>query len=170
MGTVLVSPASTRQVARVVAFLFLASVAVVVALTRAWPDQEPAIFTLLAAGTLLVVLFMDMVPPASLGRWRRPAEGVGAVVFLGLLMALTGGVESPFFVGFFLVVAGTALSVEGLAPLFIALLAAATIAMVGIAVSLDAATRAQGLAWIGFSAVALILLADIATAAARAQR
>ena len=116
-STTFISPASTRQVARVVAFLFLASVAVVVALTRAWPDNEPAIFTLLAAGMLLVVLFMDMVPPAALGRYRRPLEGIGAIVFLGLLMALTGGTGSPFLVGFFLVVAGTALSLEGRAPL-----------------------------------------------------
>ena len=169
-STMFVSPASTRQVARVVAFLFLASVAVVVALTRAWPETEPAIFTLLAAGTLLVVLSMDMIPPAALGRWRRPAEGIGAIVFLGLLMALTGGVGSPFIVGFFLVVAGTALSLEGLAPLLIAIGAAATIAVVGLVASFDAALEAQGLAWIGFSAVSLILLADIAAAAARAQR
>ncbi|MFV2063576.1 MAG: diguanylate cyclase, partial [Chloroflexota bacterium] len=165
-----VSPASTRQVARVVAFLFLASVAVVVALTRAWPDTEPAIFTLLAAGTLLVVIFMDMVPPAAMGSWRRPAEGVGAIVYLGLLMGLTGGVGSPFFVGFFLVVAGTALSTEGLAPLLVAVVAAATMAVVGVVASFDAALEPQGLAWIGFNAVALILLADVATAAARAQR
>jgi hypothetical protein len=74
-----------------------------VALTRAWPETEAVVFTLLAAGTLLVVLFMDMLPPAVLGRARRPAEGVGAVIFVGLLMGLTGGTDSPFFVGFFLV-------------------------------------------------------------------
>jgi diguanylate cyclase (GGDEF)-like protein len=166
----LFSRASTRQVARWVAFLFLASAFVVVALTGAWPDTEPAIYTLLAAGMLFVVLFMDMLPPSALGRWRRPIEGVGAVVYLGLLIGLTGGVGSPFIVGFFLIVAGTALSTEGSAPILVALVAAATIAVVGFAASFDAATEAQGLAWIGFNAVALILLADIATAAARSQR
>ena len=125
-STTFISPASTRQVARVVALLFLAAVAVVVALTRAWPEQEPAIFTLLAAGMLLVVLFMDMVPPAAFGRYRRPLEGIGAIVFLGLLMGLTGGAGSPFVVGFFLVVAGTSLSSEGRAPLAVALVGAAT--------------------------------------------
>ena len=167
----LITPASTRQVARVVAFLFLASVGVVVALTRAWPDNEPAIFTLLAAGTLLVVLFMDMVPPGAFGRWRRPLEGIGAIVFLGLLMALTGAAGSPFLVGFYLVVAGTALSAEGRAPIAVALVGTFTIAMVGL---LDAIVvgplEPQALAWVGINAVALILLADIATAAARSQR
>jgi diguanylate cyclase (GGDEF)-like protein len=166
-----ITPTSTRQVARVVAFLFLASVGVVVALTRAWPDNEPAVFTLLAAGTLLVVLFMDMVPPAALGRWRRPLEGVGAIVFLGLLMALTGGAGSPFLVGFYLVVAGTALSTEGRAPIAVALVGALTIAAVGL---LDAIVAGPlepvALAWVGINAVSLILLADIATAAARSQR
>ena len=132
-STSFISPGSTRQVARVVAFLFLASVAVIVALTRAWPDRESAIFTLLAAGMLLVVLFMDMIPPAALGRYRRPMEGIGAIIFLGLLMTLTGGAGSPFVVGFYLVVAGTALSTEGRAPLAVALFGAGTIAVVGLA-------------------------------------
>ncbi len=166
-----ITTTSTRQVARVVAFLFLASVGVVVALTGAWPDNEPAIFTLLAAGTLLVVLFMDMVPPAALGRWRRPLEGIGAIAFLGLLMALTGGAGSPFLVGFYLVVAGTALSTEGRAPIAVALVGALTIALVGM---LDAIVAGPlepvALAWVGINAVSLILLADIATAAARSQR
>ncbi len=170
-STTFISPASTRQVARVVALLFLAAVAVVVALTRAWPDNEPAIFTLLAAGMLLVVLFMDMVPPAALGRYRRPLEGIGAIVFLGLLMLLTGGAASPFLVGFYLVAAGTALSSEGRAPLAVALVGAGTIAVVGL---LDALVggplEPEALAWVGINAVSLILLADIATAAARSQR
>ncbi len=169
-GTSLLTPGSTRQVARVVAFLFLAAVAVVVALTRAWPENEPAIFTLLAAGMLLVVLFMDMVPPAALGRWRRPAEGIGAIVFLGLLMVLTGGAGSPFLVGFFLVVAGTALSTEGRAPIAVALVGAITIASIGLLDAIDGALEPEALAWVGINAVALILLADIATAAARSQR
>ena len=170
-STTFISPASTRQVARVVAMLFLAAVAVVVALTRAWPDNEPAIFTLLAAGMLLVVLFMDMIPPAAFGRYRRSMEGIGAVVFLGLLMSFTGGAGSPFLVGFYLVAAGTALSSEGRAPLAVALVGAVTIAAVGL---LDAVVSGplepEALAWVGINAVSLILLADIATAAARSQR
>ncbi len=170
VAAALVSPGSTRQVARVVAFLFLASVFIVVALTRAWPDDEAAVITLLATGLLLVVLFLDMLPPAALGRARRPLEGVGAVLFLGLLTALTGGISSPFYVGYFLVVAGTALSTEGLAPLAIAVLAAAVNAIVAVVVAGVDGLDAAALAWIGFNAVALILLADIAAAAARAQR
>ena len=170
-STTFISPASTRQVARVVALLFLAAVAVVVALTRAWPEQESAIFTLLAGGVLLVVLFMDMIPASAFGRYRRPLEGIGAIVFLGLLMAFSGGAASPFLVGFYLVTAGTALSAEGRAPLAVALFGAVTIAIVGL---LDAAfggsIEPDALAWVGINAVSLILLADIATAAARSQR
>ena len=170
-STSFITPASTRQVARVVALLFLAAVAVVVAITRAWPDQEPAIFTLLAGGVLLVVLFMDMIPPAAFGRYRRPMEGIGAIVFLGLLMALTGGAASPFLVGFYLVAAGTALSTEGRAPLAVAVFGAVTIAVVGLLDAILGEPLApEALAWVGINAVSLILLADIATAAARSQR
>jgi diguanylate cyclase (GGDEF)-like protein len=165
-----VRPTDSRLVARVVAFLYLASVAMVVALTGAWPETEAVIFTLLATGTLLVVLFLDMLPKGALGRARRPVEGVGAVLFVGILVALTGGTQSPFFVGFFLVVAGTALTIEGNAPLLIALLASATLAFAAVvAAGMDALTP-ESLGWIGFNAVALILLADIAAAAGRAQR
>ncbi len=169
-GRTFIAPTSTRQVARVVALLFLAGAAVIVALTGAWPETEAAVFTLLALGTLLVVLFMDLVPPAAMARWRRPAEGVGAIIFLTLLTALSGGASSPFLVGFFLVVAGTALSTEGRAPLAIALLASASVALVGVLDALDGPLAPEALAWVGITAVALILLADIATAAARAQR
>jgi diguanylate cyclase (GGDEF)-like protein len=158
------------KVARVVAFLFLVSVAVVVALTGAWPETETAIFTLLAAGTLLVLLFMDMLPDRWLGRARRPAEAIGALVFMAVLMGLTGGIQSPFFVGFFLIVAGTALSIEGWAPLAIAVAAAALFSIVAVIVSGPAATEPAALGWIVFNTVALVLLADIATAAGRAQR
>ncbi|CAN5438349.1 hypothetical protein BH24CHL9_BH24CHL9_08690 [soil metagenome] len=163
-------PGTGRQVGRVVAFLFLASVAVVVALTRAWPDTEAAIFTLLAGGTLLVVFFMDLLPAASLGQARRFVEGIGAVAFLGILTGLTGGIGSPFVVGFYLVVAGTALSSEGLAPLAVAGLAAATLALVSLVASATQAMEPMGLAWMGINAVTLVLLADLAAASARAQR
>jgi diguanylate cyclase (GGDEF)-like protein len=166
----LVTPGSARQVARVVAFLFLSSVALVVAITRAWPEAETAIFALIATGVLLVVLFMDMLPSSALGRWRHPIEGLGAIGLLGLLMALTGGIGSPFVVGFYLVVAGTALSAEGLAPLAIALVAAFTVAAVGILTAGSAGIDAAGLAWIGVNAVGLVLVADLSAAAARAQR
>jgi diguanylate cyclase (GGDEF)-like protein len=166
----MVTSGSARQVARVVAFLFLASVAMVVAITRAWPESEAAIFALIATGVLLVVLFMDMLPQDALGRWRHPTESLGAIVLLGLLMALTGGIGSPFVVGFYLVVAGTALSAEGMAPLAIALVAALTVAGVGVVTSGLGSIDAAGLAWIGVNAIGLVLVADLSAAAARAQR
>jgi diguanylate cyclase (GGDEF)-like protein len=165
-----VTSGSARQVARVVAFLFLASVALVVAVTRAWPESETAIFTLIATGVLLVVLFMDMLPPTALGRWRHPVEGLGAIVLLGLLMALTGGIGSPFVVGFYLVVAGTALSSEGVVPLAVALAAALTVAGVAILTMGIGSIDAADLAWIGVNAIGLVLVADLSAAAARAQR
>jgi diguanylate cyclase (GGDEF)-like protein len=163
-------PGVGHQVGRVVALLFLASVAVVVAVTGAWPGSEAAIFTLLAAGMLLVVFFTDLLPAASLGQMRRFVEGIGAVAFLGVLMGLTGGIGSPFVVGFYLVVAGTALSSEGLAPLAVALLAATTLAVVSFVASSAQAIEPTGLAWMGVNAVTLVLLADLAAASARAKR
>jgi hypothetical protein len=64
-STSFITPASTRQVARVVALLFLAAVAVVVALTGAWQENVTAIFTLIAGGTLPTATCARRCPSAS---------------------------------------------------------------------------------------------------------
>jgi diguanylate cyclase (GGDEF)-like protein len=160
----------THRVARVVSLLYLAGVAVVVAVTGAWPEAQAAVFAALALGTLLVVLFLDMLPRASLGLARRPVEAVGAIVFVGLLMALTGGVASPFVVGLYLVVVGAALVLEGSAPALVAATAVSIHVVVALLASPETALRADGLAVLLASAVTLVLLSTIATTAGRLQR
>ena len=94
---------------------------------------------------------------------------VGAVVFLALLTALTALPSSPFSSGFFLVVAGTALSTRRPCRRWPSPCSPASVALIGTLDALDG--RLSPRRWPDqLAAVALILLADIATAAARAQR
>ena len=53
---------------------------------------------------------------ASATGWRRVRHR-----FLTILVGLTDGLESPFFVGYFLLVGGAALAWDGLGPIALAL-------------------------------------------------
>ena len=162
-------PGVYDRVVRVVAFLFIAVVGVAVAVTGAWPDTEVAVYLLLGAGTLFVVFMQDLLPTGSLGSARQWLEASFAVGFMTVLIGLTGGLDSPFFLGFFLLVAGAALSLEDIAPVLLALLAGACYIIVCLLVA-AADIGAHGFTWLAFNLVALALLAFIATVAGREQR
>lgn len=162
-------PGLYDRVVRVVALLFLAVVGAVVAISNAWPADAEAIYLLLAAGTLFVVFMQDLLPATVLGRARPGVEAGFALAFLAVLQGLTGGLRSPFFLGYFLLVAGASLSVEGLAPLLLALAASAAYGIVGLAVAAPA-IDAPTLGWVVFDIASLGLLAFIATVTGREQR
>ncbi|MEA2623207.1 MAG: hypothetical protein QOH61_2117 [Chloroflexota bacterium] len=158
------------RVVRVISLLFLAAVGTVVLVSRAYPETEVAIQLLVSAGILAVVFLQDLLPTAALGQGRRWIEAALATGFVAVLTGLTGGLSSPFFVGFFLVVAGASLSLEEAAPLLLALLAAGSYALVGVAVAAPDELGAGTLAWLGFNVVSLSLLAFLASVVGREQR
>jgi len=167
--------AMVDRVVRVVALLFIAAVGAAVALSGAESAEvEAAIYVLLAGSTLFIVFMQDLLPSGLAGRTRFWLEAAGAVVLLTILVGLTGGLESPFFVGYFLLVGGASLVGEGLGPIALALGAAVAYAVVGVIVALAVdgvdALDAKVLAWVGFNVVALLLLAYVGTVAGRAQR
>ena len=152
------------------AFLFLAAVAVFVAVTDAFPANTVAIELLLAAGILFVVFMQDLLPASVLGRARYWIEAGAAILFMAVLTGLSGGLSSPFLPGFFLIVAGASLAIDGLAPILLAVLAGLSYGLVGVLVAGPGAIMPTTLAWLGFNVVALALLAYLATVAGREQR
>ena len=84
----------------------------IVAATGLWPETEPAILILLAFSGLFVVVVHDLLPPDTLGPAKFVVEGSVAITVATLLVALTGGVASPFFFAFPLIVGGAALVVS----------------------------------------------------------
>src|SRR3954452_16705982 len=93
---------------RVVSFMFIGSAIAIVALTGT-PDAT-AIIVLLAFGLILIELFQDVLPSSALGTWRLPLEAAIVLIFLTVLIAMTGGHESPYFFGYILLVGAAALS------------------------------------------------------------
>ena len=59
----------------------------IVAVTGLWPETQPAIFALLAAAGLFVLVVHDLLPPSSLGTAKFIVEGSVAITFATLLVA-----------------------------------------------------------------------------------
>ena len=83
---------------------------VILILHRAGNDQA-AILVLLALAGVFVLIVHDLLPEDTLGPAKFIVEGSVAITAATLLVALTDGVESPFFFVYPLIVGGAALVV-----------------------------------------------------------
>ena len=99
------------RVVRVVSWVFILVTAALVLGTGLWPETQQAILILLALAGVFLILVNDVLPANALGSAKFIVEGSVALTGAAMLVALTGGVESPFFFTFPLVVAGAALVV-----------------------------------------------------------
>ncbi len=158
------------HVVRVVAWVFLLASATIVAVTGLWPETQAAVFVLLALAGLFIVVVHELLPPAVLGSAKFVVEGSVAITVATLLVALTGGVASPFFFAFPLIVGGAALVISP--RITVALTAVASVAYLAavVAGSEAGSLGPAAAAIVGVNLTAMILLAYVATVIARAQR
>ena len=156
-----------ERVVRVVSFVFILSALIVVTVANGALEQ-PLLYVLLASGALVIVLTQDVLPMNALGRWRFAVEALAVIVFVTVLIGLTGGVESPFFCGYLLLLAGAALWAQGLAPLVLALLS--TLAYVGAVLVTTGPLSAEAWARVVFNIIALGLVSYVAAVIGREQR
>jgi diguanylate cyclase (GGDEF)-like protein len=157
------------RVVRIVSWVFILATSTIVAVTGLWRDLQPAIFALLAAAGLFVLVVHDLLPAGTLGTAKFVLEGSVAVTFATLLVVLTGRDQSPFFFTFPLIVGGAALVVSPRVTFGLAL--AASVAYI-LATAPPAGTvlAPQTIAIVGINITALILLAYVAMVIAREQR
>lgn len=153
-----------------VAYLFIAASLVVVTVGNT--TQQPLIYVLVAAGVFLVVVGQEMLPATMLGGRRLAIEALTMIVFVSILVVLTGGYVSPFFVGYVLLVAGASLWGNDNAPLLLAgASCAAYLAAVLITPLVMGGTfPPEAMARVGFILVALGLVAYVASVISREQR
>lgn len=160
-----------ERVVRVVAYLFIAAALVVVTVGNP-AAQQPLLYVLVAAGLFLVVVGQDMLPTSVLGGRRLAIEAAAMIVFVSVLVILSGGYTSPFFVGYVLVVAGGALWGDDDAPLFLA--GASCVAYVAAALLtpliMGGTFPTEALARVGFILVALGLVSYVAAVISREQK
>jgi hypothetical protein len=77
------------RVVRIVSWVFILATFTIVALTGLWSETQPAIFALLAAAGMFVVVVHDLLPPGALGTAKFVLEGSVAITFATLLVVLT---------------------------------------------------------------------------------
>jgi diguanylate cyclase (GGDEF)-like protein len=165
-----VSTQTYDRVVRIVSWIFLLTTTAIVAASRLWLDTQPAIFVLLAFSGLFVMVIHDLLPAETLGPAKFVVEGSVAITVATLLVALTGGVTSPFFFAFPLIVGGAALVVSP--RITVALAAAASLGYVSavVAGSAPGPFEPMAAATVGVNLTALILISYAAMVIARAQR
>jgi diguanylate cyclase (GGDEF)-like protein len=164
-----VPPGAYDRVVRVVSWVFILATSTIVAVTGLWRDAQPAIFGLLAAAGLFVLVVHDLLPPGALGTAKFVLEGSVAVTFATLLVVLTGRDLSPFFFTFPLIVGGAALVVSPRVTFGLA--AAASVAyIIAIAPPGSGGLPPMTVAIVGINVTALVLLAYVAMVIAREQR
>ena len=164
-----VSPGAYDRVVRIVSWVFILATSTIVAVTGLWSPAHPAIFALLAAAGVFVLVVHDLLPAGALGTAKFVLEGSVAITFATLLVVLTGRDQSPFFFTFPLIVGGAALVVSPRVTL--ALASAACLAyMVAIAPPGSASIPPETVAIVGINVTALVLLAYVAMVIAREQR
>ena len=153
-----------------VSILFLAAAAVAVIVSGSFTTTESAIYVVVAIATMSVVTVTEVLPVDAMGSVRPILQAAVAIVAVTLLVALTGGVRSPFVVGYFLIVGAATLSADDRSP---ALLSVASSLAYLFTIALAPADQQSGIAgtaWALFNVLALALLASIATVIGRQQR
>src|SRR4029079_13260763 len=164
-----VPPGAYDRVVRIVSWVFILATTTIVAVTGLWSEAHAAIFALLAAAGLFVLVVHDLLPAGALGTAKFVLEGSVAITFATLLVVLTGRDQSPFFFTFPLIVGGAALVVSPRVTL--ALASAACLAyLLAIAPPGSGGLHPQTIAIVGINITALVLLAYVAMVIAREQR
>ncbi|HEU0244363.1 MAG TPA: GGDEF domain-containing protein [Candidatus Limnocylindrales bacterium] len=161
-------PAALDRIIRVATWVFLLTVTTIVAVTDLWGDRQGAILVLVGLAALYTFVLHELVPPSVPDAFLLIVEGAMAVVFAAVLVALTGGVASPFFFALPLIVVGAAIVVTpGMA---LGLTAGAALAYVVAVLASSPALDAASLATVAVNLTALGLIGYIGMAIGREQR
>jgi diguanylate cyclase (GGDEF)-like protein len=164
---------STRmydRVVRIVTWIFLLATTVIVAVSGLWTANQPAILALLALAGLFVLVVHDILPHDALGPAKFALEGSVAITVATMLVALTGGVASPFFFTYPLIVGGAALVVTPAITVCLAGIATGGYLLAVALGSPGSVATSATVAVVGVNITAMILLAYVAMVIAREQR
>ncbi|HEX3266070.1 MAG TPA: GGDEF domain-containing protein [Candidatus Limnocylindrales bacterium] len=156
------------RVVRVVSWAFLMAVAVFAAASGIWADALASIVILVAITGEALLILQDILPRTPLKRAKGPLQAVLALTFASSLVALTGGLESPFTFTFPLIVGAGALLVAPRVALALAVLATAAYLAAGLIV--DPTPEVGPLVTMAVNLTGVYLLAYIGASVGREQR
>jgi diguanylate cyclase (GGDEF)-like protein len=169
-----VGSATYDRVVRVVAWTFIVAVTAIVAASGLWQQTQASIFVLMAVAAVFMLVVHDIVPDEILGSARPVVEGSVGITFATLLVVLTGGPSSPFFLAYALIVAGAALVLSPPMTLVVTAIAVGGYLVGVLAGVLTDPTLPRlavpQLVAVAVNIAALVLLAYMAMVVAREQR
>ena len=168
LGPVTSDPSLEDRVIRIVSWAFLMAVAVFAAASGVWADALPAIVIAIAVTGLLMLLLQDVVPRTAIRRVSGPLQGLLALAFVTGLVALTGGLQSPFTFGFPLIVGAGALLVAPRIALGLAVLTTGCYLAAGLIA--DPTPEIGPLVQMAVTLTGVFLLAYIGASVGREQR
>jgi diguanylate cyclase (GGDEF)-like protein len=155
---------------RVLAWSFILVVWLVVSVSQLWQPVEPQIYATLILAGVFVLAVHELLPPDRVGTARVVAEGSAAIVFLTMLVVLTGNWSSPFFFLYPLLVGATALIAAPAVTLLLTVEAVVAYTAAALTGHIDSANLVEVLTRIGINLTALVLLAYAGLVIARVQR
>jgi diguanylate cyclase (GGDEF)-like protein len=155
---------------RVLASSFILIALLVVSVSQLWPAAQSKIVTTLILAGLFVLVVHELVPLSSLKGARIVIEGSVAIVFLTILVLLTGNSSSPFFFLYPVLVGGAALLASPAITLTLAIETAFAYAVAALSGPQDPAGSRDALARIAINMTALVLLSYSGMVVARVQR
>ena len=158
-----------NRAVRVIAWSFILVVLLIVSVSQIWQPVEPQIFvTLILAGAFIIVVH-ELMPPGSLGTGRIVMEGSAAIVFLTMLVLLTGHSSSPFFFLFPLFIGGAALIAAPKITVILTLETAVAYAIGALTGPMTSADYQDALTRVAINLTALLLLAYSGMVVSRVQ-
>ena len=165
-----VPPQAYDRIVRIAAWSFLLAVTVMVAVTGLWPETQMTIFALVALAGLFVLVVHDLLPSDALGPAKYVLEGSVAVTFATLLVLLTGGIDSPFFFSFPLIVGGAALVIPPTATGLLTVVAGIGYSLAVVAAAPPGPMSPITVATLAVNITAMVMLAFVGMIIAREQR
>ncbi len=128
----LADSATQDRMIRIVSWAFLMAVVVIAAASGVWAATLPAIVILVAITGEGMVVLHDILPATRLRNARGALQAVLAIGFASALVALTGGLDSPFTFTFPLIVGAGALLAAPRVAVILTLVAAGSYLVAGL--------------------------------------
>jgi diguanylate cyclase (GGDEF)-like protein len=162
--------ASVNRAVRILAWSFILAVLLIVSASNRWPDQQVAIYATLILAGVFVLIGHEISPTPRPGTARILIEATVGILFITLLVTLTGNASSPFFFLFPLLVGGIALISRPVVALALTFEAACAFVIAALAGPIEGQAGRDAGVRVAVNMTALILLTYSCMVIARVQR
>jgi diguanylate cyclase (GGDEF)-like protein len=155
---------------RVLAWSFILITMLVVSASQLWEPVQPQIYATIILAGIFVLAVHELMPPGSLSAIRVVIEGTAAIVFLTMLVMLTGNSSSPFFFLLALLIGGAALAAAPGVTVILTVETVIAYVVASFSTPVEATDFRITLARVAINVTALILLSYSGMVVARVQR